>query len=181
MNSETLFAKLAQQASEDTAVIATLRRSSSYDAGLYPPAFPFLEPYVHGLSDWQRKAVYLVAACWAQSARRDSEADLGKRTKGEALPVAIRTLRNHQSTASKSIEQRFIALLDADADELQWRLRHLTSQLSAAGISVDWPALLKDLWAWNSSQRYVQIRWARHFWASGSTNNHSPPETNNQD
>jgi CRISPR system Cascade subunit CasB len=180
MDSETFFARLAQRASEDTAVIAALRRSSSYDAGLYPPAFPFIEPYVHGLSEWQRKAAYLAAACWAQSARRASESDLGKSAKGEALPVAIRSLRNHHSMASKSIEQRFIALLDADADELQWRLRHLTSQLSAARISVDWPALLKDLWAWNSSQRYVQIRWARHFWASGSTNNHSPPEMNNQ-
>jgi len=164
MHPDDFFLKLTQRAEADTAVVAILRRSASYDPGLYPPAFPAIEPYVHGLGDWQRKAAYLAAACWAQATRRDHG-------QGLALPVAARTLRNHQAMGSKNIEQRFTALLDADSDELQWRLRHLTSQLAAAAIPVDWPALLKDLWAWNSQTRHVQIKWAREFWSSPPAKN----------
>jgi CRISPR system Cascade subunit CasB len=78
---------------------------------------------------------------------------------------------------SKSIEQRFTALLDADSDELQWRLRHLTTQLTAAAIPIEWPTLLKDLWAWNSRSRHVQIRWARQFWSNPSAKNSSKAKT----
>jgi CRISPR system Cascade subunit CasB len=159
MHPDEFFQELAQLAEADSAVVAVLRRSASYDPGLYPPAFPSIEPYVHGLGNWQRKATYLAAACWAQGTRRNHG-------EGLAFPVAARTLRNHQSMGSKSIEQRFTALLDADSDELQWRLRHLTTQLAAAAIPMDWPALLKDLWAWNSQTRYVQIKWAREFWST---------------
>lgn len=159
MQPDDFFQKLAQRAEADTAVVAILRRSASYDPGLYAPAFPPIEPYVQGLGDWQRRATYLTAACWAQAARRDL-------SQGMDLPVAARTLRHHQAMGSKNIEQRFTALLDADRDELQWRLRHLTSQLAAAAIPIDWPALLQDLWFWNSQTRHVQIKWAREFWSN---------------
>lgn len=159
MDPDDFFHRLVQRAADDSAVVAVLRRSASYEPGRYPPAFPHVEPYLQGMGEWQRQAAYLTAACWAQGARRDGGQAM-------ALPVAARTLRHHSAMGSKSIEQRFTALLDADSDELQWRLRHLTSQLTAAAILIDWPALLKDLWAWNSRTRHVQIRWARQFWAN---------------
>lgn len=159
MHPDNFFLKLAQRAEVDTAVVAVLRRSASYEPGLYPPAFPAIEPYVQGLGDWQRKATYLTAACWAQGTRREHG-------QGLTLSAAVRTLRSHQAMGSQNIEQRFTALLDADSDELQWRLRHLTSQLAAAAIPIDWPALLKDLWSWNSHTRHVQIKWARDFWSN---------------
>jgi CRISPR system Cascade subunit CasB len=164
MDPDEIFHKLAERAAVDSAVVAVLRRSSSYQPGRYPPAFPHIEPFLHGMGEWQRQVTYLTAACWAQGARRD---------RGQAmdLPEAARTLRHHQAMGSKSIEQRFTALLDADSDELQWRLRHLTTQLTAAAITIDWPALLKDLWAWNSKTRHVQIRWARQFWANPPAKN----------
>jgi CRISPR system Cascade subunit CasB len=170
MDPNDFFLKLAKRATEDSSVVAVLRRSSSYEPGLYPPAFPHIEPYVHGLGEWQRQVTYLAAACWAQAARRDYG-------QGVALQVAARTLRNHQAMGSKSIEQRFTALLDADSDELQWRLRHLTTQLTAAAIPIEWPTLLKDLWAWNSRSRHVQIRWARQFWSNPSAKNSSKAKT----
>jgi len=164
MDSDDFFQSLARRAGEDSSVVAVLRRSSSYEPGLYPPAFPYIEPYVHGLGEWQRQITYLTAACWAQSARRDHG-------QGVALAEAARKLRHHPAIGSKSIELRFTALLDADSDELQWRLRHLTTQLTAAAIPIEWPSLLKDLWAWNSRTRYVQIRWARQFWGNSPAKN----------
>lgn len=164
MNPDDFFQELAQRAEADTAIVAVLRRSAAHDPGLYPPVFPAIEPYLHGLGDWQRKASYLAAACWAQGTRRDHN-------QGLSLAVAARTLRNHLGMGSKNIEHRFTALLDADSDELQWRLRHLTSQLAAAAIPIDWPALLRDLWAWNSQARHVQIKWAREFWSNPPAKN----------
>ena len=164
MDSDDFFRSLALRASEDSALVAVLRRSSSYEPGFYPPAFPYIETYVYKLSDWQRQITYLTASCWAQSARRCHG-------QAVALAEAARILRYHPSIGSKSIEQRFTALLDADSDELQWRLRHLTNQLTAAEIPIEWGSLLKDLWAWNSRTRYVQIRWARQFWANPPAKN----------
>jgi CRISPR system Cascade subunit CasB len=83
-----------------------------------------------------------------------------------SLPKALRVLQARSAETSKTIESRFQALLDADTDELPWRLRHLTSQLAAAGVAIDWPDLLKDLRSCPDPQRRVQIRWAREYWAA---------------
>jgi CRISPR system Cascade subunit CasB len=158
MSEADFFKALNKRAENDAAVIAALRRSAAYDPGLFPAVFPYVEPFVHHLTEWRRTATYLTAACWALAARRE---------KGETqeLPLALRTLQLRSSNASKSIESRFLALLDADTDELQWRLRHLTNQVSAAGIAIDWPSLLRDLRRWPDPRRRVQVHWARQFWS----------------
>jgi CRISPR system Cascade subunit CasB len=164
MTPADLFQKLEERASADTAVVAVLRRSLAYDPGLYPPAFPYVEPLAYGQGEWRRQATYLVAACWAKGQRA-----LQDEKKGIALSLAsaLRKLRDDpkQSQAGESLTKRFTALLDADSDELPWRLRQITSQLNAAGIDLDWPALLEDLWHWNHSKRSVQVKWARESWS----------------
>jgi CRISPR system Cascade subunit CasB len=65
-------------------------------------------------------------------------------------------------------------LLDADADELPWRLRQITAVLDAAAVVIDWSSLLSDLWRWNHPDRYVQVRWARHFWSPISRSGKEP-------
>jgi CRISPR system Cascade subunit CasB len=57
-------------------------------------------------------------------------------------------------------------LLDADEDELPWRLRQIVSLTTASGIALDWPQLLKDLLGWDHPDRYVQRRWAREYWGA---------------
>jgi CRISPR system Cascade subunit CasB len=160
----SVFQRLEEQAALDTAVVAVLRRSASYNPGLYPPAFPYVEPLIYGQGEWKRQATYLSAACWAKSRRQRGEAHSGP---AQSLPVALRSLsldpKNPQ--ASKNIEKRFTSLLDADADELPWRLRQITAVLDAASISIDWTSLLSDLWRWNHPDRYVQVRWARLYWS----------------
>lgn len=161
MNPTDLFAGLEAKAKRDTAIVAVLRRSAAYPPGQYPPAFPFIEPSVAGLSEWRRSATYLAASCWALAARREQGKPL-------TLPRAVHDLQVRSKNASKNIEARFTTLLDSDTDELQWRLRHLTSQLAAAAIAVDWPALLEDLWWWTREDRRVQTQWARQFWSPSS-------------
>lgn len=160
----TVIQRLEERAALDTAVLAVLRRSASYNPGLYPPAFPYVEPLIYGHGEWRRQATYLTAACWAKSRRQRDDSDLGRR---QSLASALRSLSQDPTNlhASKNIEKRFTALLDADPDELPWRLRQITAVLDAAGIAVDWPSLLADLWRWNYPDRPVQVRWARQFWA----------------
>lgn len=64
-------------------------------------------------------------------------------------------------------ERRFMALLDADADDLGPHLRRLVSVLASARppIPVDWRQLARDLRAWEHPDRPVQKRWAESFWA----------------
>lgn len=170
-----LFEHLTNRAKNDSAVIARLRRSAAYEPGLDPGVFPYIEPHVHGLSEWRRTATYLAAACWALAIRSDQAESR------EPLPLAkaLNLLKTRDANTSKSLEARFQALLDADTDELQWRLRHLIKQLASAGLAIDWPALLTDLHRWPDPRRSVQIRWARQFWAPQSDPQESPEPTRN--
>jgi len=168
MTPEDIFQNLEERAAADTAVLAVLRRSLAYEPGLYPPAFPYVEPLTHGQGEWRRRATYLAAACWAKGQRAQQDEP---KVSGIDLASALRKLleKPKQGQAieslSKSLTKRFTALLDSDPDELPWRLRQITFELSAADIAIAWPSLLKDLWYWNRSDRFVQVNWARQFWA----------------
>ena len=78
------------------------------------------------------------------------------------FPDAMRRVRDKQK--SDSIEKRFATLLDADLDELRWRLRSALTLVASQGIALAWPDLLDDLLKWHHPNRPVQTRWARHFW-----------------
>lgn len=71
----------------------------------------------------------------------------------------------HARDQSKSIEQRFIALLDAGEEQPPYRIRQMVQLLgSGEGIRIYWPELLRDLLAWNHERRPVQQKWARAFY-----------------
>lgn len=142
---------------------AELRRSLSFEPGRHVPAFPYVEPFVKDGDGWRRDMHYLVAGLWAAHWREG-------RAGVAALAVVVgrhdleRRMRLPVGERQKvtSIEKRFIALLDADAGQLAYRLRQMTALL--AEHSIDFEALLSDLIAWNSADRRVQIRWARDFY-----------------
>jgi CRISPR system Cascade subunit CasB len=165
MDATDFFIGLKEKAERDSAVVAVLRRSAAYPPGQYPPAFPYVEPSLGGLSEWRRSATYLAVSCWALAARRKQ----GGQCEPLTLPRAVHDLKVRSINTSKNIEVRFTTLLDSDEDELQWRLRHLTSQLASAAIAVDWPELLEDIWRWTREDRMVQTKWARQFWSPSST------------
>ncbi|TFU26515.1 type I-E CRISPR-associated protein Cse2/CasB [Thermus tengchongensis] len=133
-----------------TAVRATLRRSLAFAPGVYPPAFPYVEAFVRE-EGWQREAHYLVAALYALKDGAHQEG----RTLAQALKEAER------ARDSKSVERRFLALLDADRDQIAFRLRQAVGLVEGG---LDFAQLLEDLLRWFDPRRRVQARWAREYY-----------------
>lgn len=132
---------------------ATLRRSLSFPPGTWPEAFPYVEPFVATAERWTRQAAYLVAGLYAISGTQSGSGSLG------AAAFRLRT-----RTDSGSVETRFLALLDADEEQLPYRLRQMITLMASADIAPDWAILFKDLTNWNRLSRYVQERWARDYY-----------------
>lgn len=156
---------------------AVLRRSLAFPPGSWPRAYPYVEPFVRGRHSWDRKAAYLVAGLNATSRAATASGNMGETA-----------ARLRDITGSGSIEARFIALLDADADELPHRLRQMVTLMSGHGIAPNWTTLRHDLERWTHPDHYVQQRWARSFYATearevqpssrtGTQTEHAPRET----
>jgi CRISPR system Cascade subunit CasB len=140
---------------KDTKVRAVLRRSLAFDPGAFPPAYPYVEPFVQNEHDeWKRAMHYLIASLWAAHWREG-------RT---AVPMTIGKACAAYQTAngSSSTERRFITLLDSSSDELPHRLRQLVALLKDHPI--DFETLLTGLVFWNDDRKRTQNGWARDFY-----------------
>jgi CRISPR system Cascade subunit CasB len=150
---------------KDTKVRAVLRRSLTFDPGGYVPAFPYVE---HRITDddtaWRREMHYLVAGLWAMHWHDGRTGPLMKL--GEACAEFDKEKRSSMSAEDKrkltSTEKRFINLLDADADQLPYRLRQMVALLKE--YRLDFGQLLKDLMHWNSSKKTTQTGWAQDYY-----------------
>jgi len=148
----------------DRQACAELRRSLSFQPGTYPRAYPYVEPFINRTTD--RHWFYLVAGLFALSQQGSAPGVLpsnGGTDRGMSLGKAAARLYAERES-SPSIEHRFIALLDADSEQLPHRLRQMVSLLRAEELALDWGRLLDDLLGWEHEQRYVQQRWAREFY-----------------
>jgi len=104
-----------------------------------------------GRKGWKREAHYLVAALYAL---KD-----GAHQEGRTLARALR----EKARESDSVEKRFLALLDADRDQIAFRLRQAVALVEGG---LDFARLLDDLLGWFSPERRVQARWAREFYGT---------------
>lgn len=142
--------------------LAVLRRSLAYEPGTFPAAYPYVESYVRHESE--RTPYYLLAGLYALYERAESErGSTPTGTRRSTLGSAAADLYERKEK-SPSIESRFIALLDADEEQLPNRLRQMVSLLRSESISIDWQRLLDDLRWWSFPERTVQQRWARDFY-----------------
>lgn len=140
---------------KDTKVRAELRRSLTFDSGRYFKAFPYVEPFVKDEGNsWRREMHYLVAGLWATHWRQG-------RT-GTPIGIGEACAKYQEASGSISTERRFIALLDADDDQLPHRLRQMIALLKDQVIDFD--ALLTGLLYWNDDQKCTQNAWARDFY-----------------
>lgn len=140
---------------KDTRVRAVLRRGLSFAPGEYVPAFPYVEPFLKNeVTRWQRQVYHLAAGLWAAHWREGRS----------SAPLTIgRACAAHQAASgSTNTERRFIALLDADPDQLPHRLRQMIALLREQPLDFD--ALLNDLLYWNNDQKRTQHAWARDFY-----------------
>lgn len=150
---------------KDTKARAVLRRSLAFDSGTYVPAFPYVEPFKKDDDNpWRREMFYLVAGLWAMHWR---ESRTGPPMPiGEACAIFDKERRSKSSPDDQrkmtSTEKRFITLLDADTDQLPYRLRQMIALLKEH--NVDFEALLTGLLYWQNDQKRTQQAWAREYY-----------------
>jgi CRISPR system Cascade subunit CasB len=97
---------------------------------------------------------YLVAGLWAAHWREDQ--------RRQPMPLGKACAVYRDVSGSTNTERRFIALLDADSDQLPHRLRQMIALLKEQDIDFD--NLLKGLLYWNDDQKRTQNIWARDFY-----------------
>ncbi|BDP42575.1 hypothetical protein DAETH_25440 [Deinococcus aetherius] len=111
--------------------------------------------------EWQRDVLELVAGLFSLVERphdeqTEAEAERQKRKQqplglllGE-LHVAQNRKSGRKLDAPSSIESRFLALLDADAEALPYQLRQALTLLKANDTKPDWARLTNDLMLWQT-------------------------------
>jgi len=153
---------LEDSSAGNSRVRAVLRRSLAFEPGAFPGAYPYVEPFLKGEGfEWRRKAYYLTAGLWAHHWREGRN----------GVPTSVGKACAHYKTASKSesTELRFINLLDADMDQLPYRLRQMVALLKDQNL--DFEDLLKSILDWNNDQKKAQNAWARDFYRNLDGNN----------
>lgn len=142
---------------KETKVRAVLRRSLTFDPGTFPPAYPYVEPFVNDNDNsWRRMMLYLVAGIWAMHWRQ-GRSDVPRK-------IGYACADHQRVSRSGSTERRFISLLDADREQLPHRLRQMIALLKEQ--TIDFDALLVDLLYWNDDEKRTQNAWARDFYRS---------------
>lgn len=178
----TYLASLVRDERRDA--LAALRRGLGKHPGQAAEMFPYVVPWLSDAMSPTRQADYfLVAALFAshQISWPTSQSDQGDSPESVQrgptnLGVSFRRLAS--ATDSASIEQRFVALLNAQREDLPTHLRHAISLLRAKDIPVDWARLLSDLGNWSREDRRVQSAWAQAFWRrQTSTTTTQPTES----
>jgi CRISPR type I-E-associated protein CasB/Cse2 len=66
----------------------------------------------------------------------------------------------------ESLDRRVRRLLEADKSRLPFLARQTIRLLADNEQRIHWPTLLKDILHWDSEKRFVQMRWARDYWAT---------------
>jgi CRISPR system Cascade subunit CasB len=166
MSSLVAFLRAAE-ARQDRAVLAALRRGLGKRPGEAAEMFPYVVPYLPdhvatSRRDWVETCHYLVASLFALHPTDWQGQAAGRFDRN--LGASVRLLK--LASGSDGPERRFIALLNADREDLPEHLRSLMGLFKAHGVGVDWEQLLADLPSWDAADRSVQRRWARAFWTS---------------
>lgn len=156
----------------ERAELAELRRSLAFDAGTHAPAFRIVENFaMHTVSRFESDMCYLVAGLFALVERPSPDKPKPQlETRNLGLSVAELFVARQKS---KSIEDRFIALLDADTDQVQYRLRQMVALLKDTA-PIDWSELLKDLKYWTTESKTTQRKWAKSFYRHINTVSETP-------
>jgi CRISPR system Cascade subunit CasB len=140
---------------DDRAALAKLRRGLGKPPGSALETLSVVQPRLpNGLQHREENACFLAASLFADHSQPGGGGNLGR---------AFALLA--QKRQAESLEKRFVALLNADEDDLPDHLRHAVSLLRSEGIAIDWACLIDDIQQWSHPNRFVQRQWARDFWA----------------
>lgn len=98
---------------------------------------------------------------------------------GVSLGAALRSL--YDVRQNESLERRFMALLNSDAEHLPGHLRQSISLLKTESIGLDWGMLLRDVCAWNAPNKPIQKKWIRDYYRSRKADNADAAPTDDTD
>ena len=147
--------KLKELKEHNKGAFARLKRSAgntlAESRGVHATFYSIL-PY--GLSKKKEGVYFLVATLYSLA----DDAKIG------SLGRAMRNGKDKNKTGEKGYDRRLQVLLDADDDQLPFRLRQIMKLLKAAEIPVNWEELLRDLFKWNYPDRPTQEKWARDYY-----------------
>ncbi|MCP1633769.1 type I-E CRISPR-associated protein Cse2/CasB [Kerstersia gyiorum] len=166
-HAERFIENLKALRERDAGAIAVLRHSLTFEPGAYPRAFPYVERFVgaeRSARNVWRLALYAVAGLFARHPEQQN------RSFAAAFGELLR------KRESPSIEKRFIALLEADADNILDYLRQAISLLAADDIGLDYVRLLDDLAVWmnpHADRDRLRQHWARDFYRAAEFNTES--------
>lgn len=113
---------------------------------------------------------FLIATLYAFGTRRENPRPASPpRSLGASLRRVRQQIQGDRGADRQiSLDKRVEALLDADREQLPFRLRQIISLLAAYNVGVDWRRLLGDVRAWDHEDRFVQLAWARDYFAASS-------------
>ncbi|NVM54842.1 MAG: type I-E CRISPR-associated protein Cse2/CasB [Candidatus Helarchaeota archaeon] len=136
--------------------LAALRRGLQYAPGECIEMYHYVVPWLENVkSKWEKDIHYLIASLYAYHPRSSHSGNLG-----DTLRIIYRSRGE-----SNSIEQRFVALLRSNPEDLFFHLRQSISILKSENIPVNWHELFYDLKRWPYESKFTpQEKWANSFW-----------------
>ncbi len=142
---------------QDRAALAHLRRGLGKQPKTAMEMYPYLGQFLsHEPKHGYENAIFIVAALFAYYP--DAPGNVGN------LGASLRQLKDE----SDGIEKRFVALLNAEAEDLPYYLRQIIGLLKSKDVAVSWDQLFKDVQNWNGDKGFVQQNWARSFWGNSA-------------
>lgn len=168
---------------EDAGAMATLRRSTAFEPGRYPSAYPYVERYIG--KDWherdpRRLATYAVAGLYAHLPKHDANITFA------GACGRLKRQRTANDHGGDGIERRFVSLLNADAENIVQYVRQMLTLMGRDSGGFDYVRLLDDLMRWmnplpgrGEDRDRLRERWAREFVRFDADAHTDSPENTN--
>ncbi len=153
---KTYLDNLRARLKNDSGAKATLKRALSGEEYHVRRTYPFLLPYLEGISEWQQDNIWIFVACLSIYHDQAKEPD--------PRNFAQSCLDLQNKVPSQGPERRFRTLLDTALADIQSPITALVRQFKSQEVKVYYPQLITDLCNWDYPEQFVQDRWARTFW-----------------
>lgn len=162
---------IKKRVKDDTGAKATLKRALSGDSRHIRHTYPFLLPYLDGISERQQD-IWIFVACLYLYTYHNQEKEPAPRNFAQSC------LDLQNKVPSNGPERRFRTLLDTALVDIQSPITALVRQFKSQDVKVYYPQLITDLCNWDHPDQFIQDRWARTFWrASPASHPLDEPET----
>lgn len=148
------FINYLEERKIDRGMMASLKKGYGKKPGTEPTMYPYIESWAKG---YDGDIYYLIASLFAYYKINDSKSAQSGNM-GDHFYLVI-------NRKDDPAEKRFSALLSANYNDLiNYQLRQAISFLKSKDIAINWVQLMKDLRSWNNPEKFIQKKWASHFW-----------------